>query len=95
MVLSANVIYNFNLGSATLVLLIYGYGLSVLHLGDSSMGSPFLLEILLILGLSTFAPCMLEKIKGLVFLLDFLFLFAQVFFETNNKRAIKLGCLKS
>jgi hypothetical protein len=68
MVLSANVIYNFNLGSATLVLLIYGYGLSVLHLGDSSMGSPFLSEILLILGLSTFAPCMLEKIKGLVFL---------------------------
>jgi hypothetical protein len=45
MVLSANVIYNFNLGSGTLVLIIYGYGLSVLHLGDSSMGSPFLLEI--------------------------------------------------
>jgi hypothetical protein len=51
MVLSASVIYNFNLGSATLVLIIYGYGygygygLSVLHLGDSSMGSPFLLEI--------------------------------------------------
>jgi hypothetical protein len=80
MVLSANVIYNFNLGSGTLVLIIYGYGLSVLHLGDSSMGSPFLLEIHLILGLSTFAPCMLEKIKGLVFLSLIFFSFLLKYF---------------
>jgi hypothetical protein len=82
MVLSASVIYNFNLGSATLVLIIYGYdyGLSVLHLGDSSMGSPFLLEIHLILGLSTFAPCMLEKIKGLVFLSLIFFSFLLKYF---------------
>jgi hypothetical protein len=80
MVLSASVIYNFNLGSATLVLIIYGYGWPVLHLGDSSMGSPFLLEIHLILGLSTFAPCMLEKIKGLVFLSLIFFSFLLKYF---------------